>query len=133
MKVSGRYLLDTNVIVDFFKGDQAIRLNLGQGEFFIPSIVIGELYYGAYASGLVTKREKRLNELSSFLSIFPVLEVGEKTANHYGFIKSQLKSMGKPIPENDIWIAAMAIENGLPLVTRDHHFTNLPELIIEKW
>ncbi|MEM8569036.1 MAG: hypothetical protein AAGF85_21430 [Bacteroidota bacterium] len=55
-------------------------------------------------------RKKRLKEIAYFLEQYPIVEVSEKTANYYGQIKSQLKQMGKPIPENDVWIAALAKE-----------------------
>lgn len=66
MKVSGKLLVDTNIIVDFFKGNQTIRVKLAEEEIFLPSIVIGELYFGAYASGLVANRKKRLKEIAYF-------------------------------------------------------------------
>ena len=83
-QVSGRFLVDTNVVVDFFKGDQTIRMKLAEGEIFLPSIVIGELYFGAYASGVVANKKKRLKEIAYFLDNYPVLEVSETTAHHYG-------------------------------------------------
>lgn len=132
-QVSGRFLVDTNVVVDFFKGDQTIRMKLAEGEIFLPSIVIGELYFGAYASGVVANKKKRLKEIAYFLDNYPVLEVSETTAHHYGGIKSQLKSLGKPIPENDLWIAALAIEHDIALVTADQHFSHIKELETVAW
>ena len=97
------FLLDTNIIVDFFKGDPAIVSGLANSELFIPCIVVGELYFGAYASGIVRSREKRLKEIGYFVEHYPIVDVSEKTADYYGQIKSYLKQSGKPIPENDIW------------------------------
>ncbi|CAD5253905.1 tRNA(fMet)-specific endonuclease VapC [Imperialibacter sp. EC-SDR9] len=131
-QVSGRFLVDTNVVVDFFKGDQTIRMKLAEGEIFLPSIVIGELYFGAYASGVVANKKKRLKQIAYFLDNYPVLEVSETTAHHYGGIKSQLKSL-KPIPENDVWIAALAIEHDIALVTADQHFSHIKELETVAW
>ncbi|MEM6361664.1 MAG: type II toxin-antitoxin system VapC family toxin [Bacteroidota bacterium] len=127
------FLVDTNIIVDFFKGDPAIASNLAISELFIPSIVVGELYFGAYASSITYGREKRLKEIAYFLEQYPIVEVSEKTANYYGQIKSQLKQMGKPIPENDVWIAALAKEYNLPIASRDKHFEYVSELGITVW
>lgn len=73
-KVNGRFLVDTNIIIDFFTGDQAIRMNFAQGEIFIPSIVIGELYFGAFASGIVANRKRRLKDIAHFTENYPVPE-----------------------------------------------------------
>jgi tRNA(fMet)-specific endonuclease VapC len=56
-----------------------------------------------------------------------------RTAAEYGRVKVTLKAAGLPIPENDIWIAAYALEHGLPLATRDAHFAHVPGLIVEDW
>ena len=55
------------------------------------------------------------------------------TSRHYAIVKSYLKSKGTPIPENDIWIAALAKQHRLTLVTRDKHFNNIHELLLESW
>lgn len=128
-----RFLIDTNIVVDFFKGDRTINRNLSEGEIFISSIVVGELYFGAYASMLAKNRKKRLEEITLFISKYPILEVDEKTSDYYGQIKTQLKLSGKPIPENDIWIAAIAKEHDLPLVTRDNHFGHIEGLETIIW
>ncbi len=127
------FLLDTNIVVDFFKGDPAIANSLASSELFIPSIVVGELYFGAYASGIKHSREKRLKEIAYFVEQYPVVEVSEKTADYYGQIKSELKQLGKPIPENDVWIAALAKEYNLPIISRDQHFTHVPGLEVTAW
>ena len=127
------FLLDTNIIIDFFKGDPSITKSLANNELFIPSIVVGELYFGAYASGITHSREKRLKQITYFLEQYPIVEVAEKTADYYGQIKSQLKELGRPIPENDLWIVALAKEYNLPVVTRDKHFSQIPALEIVVW
>ena len=131
--MSGSYLLDTNIIVDFFKGDLIIAQYLKKERFFISSIVAGELCFGAYASGLVKNRAKRLEEIGFLLEVNSVLEVDQNTSGYYGQIKSQLKRLGKPIPENDIWIAAQCRQYGLVLVTRDHHFQHINDFESIAW
>lgn len=133
MKVSGRFLIDTNIIVDFFNGKQKIKTKLAKEEVFIPAVVIGELYFGAYASRVVVNREKRIKEVAYFLENYPVMEVSKTTAHHYGELKSYLKSVGKPIPENDIWIAALAIEHEMVLVSADQHFNHIKQLETVTW
>ena len=59
-----------------------------------------------------------------------VIEIGDMTAEHYSNIFLQLKISGKPIPTNDIWIAASAMENGMPLATFDKHFSNIQGLLL---
>jgi tRNA(fMet)-specific endonuclease VapC len=99
-------------------------------EIYHPSVVLGELYYGAYNS----KRQKdNLDKIDIYKNKIAILNQDENTAKFYGAIKTQLKQNGKPIPENDIWIAALAIQYGLTLVSRDKHFENIKELKIEKW
>jgi len=56
-----------------------------------------------------------------------------RTAAEYGRIKAALKATGTPLPENDVWIAAFAIERSLPLATRDAHFAHVPGLIVLDW
>ena len=61
------------------------------------------------------------------------MQISKTSAHHYGEIKAQLKSIGKPIPENDIWIAALAIEHGMDLVTADQHFNHIKKLQTVAW
>jgi tRNA(fMet)-specific endonuclease VapC len=129
--MSGKYLLDTNIAIALFAQERAIHQQLaGAVETFIPSIVIGELYYGAYKSVRVASNIERIDE---FTASNTILEVDTATAKEYGQIKSGLRAKGRPIPENDIWIAAIAKQYGLTLVTRDKHFEEVEGLAIEIW
>lgn len=125
-----RYLLDSNIIIDVFRGEAKTveRISLTQ-KLFVPVVVIGELYYGAYKSNQITRRiaeVKQLEELVTILNVTPV------TSQLYGEIKQRLYAKGKPIPENDIWIAAIAIEHGLVLITRDKHFEEVESVVLEQ-
>lgn len=62
-----------------------------------------------------------------------VLACDAETAQHYGQIKNRLRAKGKPLPENDIWIAALALQYGLVLVTRDAHFNKITSLSVVPW
>lgn len=120
-------LLDTNIIIDWFRGDEKTISFLNNFDFEIPVIVIGELFYGAENS---SKKEKHFEQIKSFIKEVSIINSTNETAKIYASIKSQLKQEGKPIPEIDIWIAAIAIENNKSLVTNDQHFTLIKGLKI---
>jgi tRNA(fMet)-specific endonuclease VapC len=130
MPASGDVLLDTSVVIPFFKGDQAIGGNLAGTTIYLPQIVLGELYCGAHLSSNPAKTH---GEIQNFLAAVTVLSSGVATAKHYGQIRAALARAGTPIPENDIWIAALAVEHGLPLAARDAHFQKIAGLQILKW
>jgi tRNA(fMet)-specific endonuclease VapC len=127
---SGRYLLDTNIVVAYLNNELAIRQKLTGIAAFVPVIVIGELCYGAYKSSRKASNLKQIRELQSLLTVLPCDTL---TADQYGQIKLALQTKGRPIPENDIWIAAFARQHGLTLVTRDDHFKYVDGLVIERW
>ncbi len=126
-----KYLLDTNIIIGLFAGDQNILLNIEKSkEIFVPSIVLGELFYGAELSA---KKTENLARLEKFAKACNVLSIDLGTAKSYGTIKSKLKTKGQPIPENDVWIAAIAHQHKLCLATRDAHFGFVEFVTVEKW
>ena len=129
--MSGRYLLDTNIIIALFADEAVVKNNLAQAnEVFIPSIVIGELCYGARKSGRVGANLARVDEL---VSNNTVLACDAETARQYGEIKNNLRLKGRPLPENDIWIAALGLQHNLILVTRDAHFQEIESLQVLAW
>jgi len=126
----GKILLDTNIIIAFFAGQKAVTQHVSQSELFVSSTVLGELHYGAWKSAHATANQARIEEFASSVS---VLNCDAETARRYGQIKDHLRLKGRPIPENDIWIAACAMQYGLPLATRDDHFGQVDGLPIETW
>jgi tRNA(fMet)-specific endonuclease VapC len=129
--MSGSYLLDTNIIIALFARDPNVEERLRQADsVYLPSIAIGELFYGSYKS---TRVEENLGRIESFAAQSAVLNCDSDTARHYGRIKDGLRRIGKPIPENDIWIAALTVQHDLRLVTRDAHFAEVGELTFENW
>lgn len=129
--MNGRYLLDTNIVIAIFADEAAVRQKLATaGEVFVPSVVLGELYYGARKSARVASNVARVDE---FAANNIVLVCDAETARQYGQIKDELRAKGRPIPENDIWIAAVAKQYQLTLVTRDGHFNGVDGLLIEVW
>jgi len=129
--VNGRFLLDTNIIIALFSKDPGIHGRIvNASEVFIPCIAVGELYFGAYNS---KKAKDNYALIDEFTLNNTVLPCNADTARRYGEIKSRLKEKGQPIPENDIWIAAIAEQYSLTLVTRDTHFEGIENLMIEVW
>lgn len=129
--MSGSYLLDANIVIALFASDTAVSEHLKSApEVFIPSIVIGELYYGARKSSRVKENTTRIDE---FVNSNAILGCDVETARRYGEIKAHLRQMGRPIPENDVWIAALALQHTLVLVSRDAHFRYLENLELEIW
>ncbi len=129
--MSGKILVDTNIIIALFAGEDSISERLAMAEeVFIASTVLGELYYGAYKSHKGKENLLRIDELAERTAI---LGCDRETARHYGFIKDNLRRQGRPIPENDLWIAACAQQHDLVLVTRDDHFKAITGLKLEMW
>ncbi len=130
--MSGKFLLDTNILIALFKHEKVIieKLSEQNNICYTSFITIGELYYGAFNS---FKIEENLLQLSKLRQVIPILKSSDTTSMLYGKIKTGLKKKGKPIPENDIWIAALAKEHDLILVTRDKHFEEIEDLKVEKW
>ncbi|MBI3328834.1 MAG: type II toxin-antitoxin system VapC family toxin [Nitrospinae bacterium] len=129
--MNGRFLLDTNIVIAIFAKDAGVQQHLAEEiAVFVPSIVLGELYYGAYKSARVAANIARISE---FAASNTVLVCGIATAQQYGQIKNGLRTKGRPIPENDIWIAAIAKQHQLTLVSRDAHFNDIEGLSVEAW
>jgi tRNA(fMet)-specific endonuclease VapC len=124
------YLLDTNAVIGMLKGQDGIKqLTFGR-KLYIPIIVVGELFYGARNSNRVNEN---LDKYRRFTQLYPILRIDEDTALIYAQIKHQLKLIGKPINENDYWIAALAMQHRLTLVTRDQDFQTIGGLLVVGW
>jgi tRNA(fMet)-specific endonuclease VapC len=124
-------LLDTNIVIELFKGNPAVVTFLeAQQTVDIPFAVLGELYLGAYKS---SNPKKHLQQIDAFLENCNVLIADDETANQYALIKSALLKKGKPIPENDMWIAAVSRQFDLQLHTQDKHFKEIEGLNLHSW
>ena len=129
--MNGKLLLDTNIVIALFKNDNLVIQKLAEAkETFISNITIGELYFDAYKSNKV---ESNIKQIDSFVASSVILNCDSTTAKYYGQIKHKLKVKGKPIPENDIWIAAIAMQYNLILVSRDKHLREIDDLSLHKW
>ena len=128
---NGRFLLDTNIIIALLEGDDAVLSNLDHAtEVFIPAVALGELFFGAAKSGRPSENTARVERFASGRSI---VSADFDVAREYGRLKQYLKKKGRPLPENDIWIAAAAKCHGMVLVTRDRHFQEVEDLHTVDW
>lgn len=131
MPPPGRYLLDTNVLIALIAGEAAVTAAVtAASAVFVPAIALGELFYGAQKSGRPLQNLQAVERLSAAAAVLPC---GVETARRYGELKARLRSAGTPLPENDIWIGALAVEHDLTLVSRDSHFAALPEITTVTW
>lgn len=129
--MSGRYILDTGIVASLFRGDAGVRDQIaGSDEIFVSSVTLGELFYGAFKS---QRTEDELKKIGEFAQVVRVLDCDSDTAEVYGRIKTALRMKGRPIPENDIWIAATAKQHDLALAMRDSHFDQVEGLTLASW
>jgi tRNA(fMet)-specific endonuclease VapC len=123
-----RLLLDRNGYRDFCMGERrAVDLLQRADEIHLPFVTLAALRSG-FACGTVARRNEAV--LVRFLNS-PRVRVAlatEETTHHYARLFFQLRKQGTPIPTNDIWIAALAVQHNLPLFTSDKHFDHLPQL-----
>ena len=124
-----RVAVDTNRLTDLFQGDAELAELLGTcEEVWIPLVALGEIKAGFYGG-----RQQQRNELllQKFLAktTVGVLLPSRETAEHYARLFVQLKRAGTPVPDNDLWIAALVLEHDVSLLTRDGHFDRIPQLL----
>jgi tRNA(fMet)-specific endonuclease VapC len=129
--MNGSYLIDTSVVVAYFRSDATVVPRLDAlGAVFLSAIVVGELYVGARKSTHVAANLAQIDQFAGRNSILPC---DAQTAFQYGLVRDALYRVGHPIPDNDIWIAATALPHTLTLVTRDAHFQHIVGLSVEAW
>ena len=113
-------ILDTNALSAAADDDPGVVAILSRAEqMVLPVIVLGEYRHGIAQS---RNRSSYENWLAGLLHDCMVLDIQEPTTHHYAEITLDLKRKGKPIPTNDIWIAALCRQHSLPLLSRDRHF-----------
>ena len=127
-----RIILDTSAYSLFIRGSTAATTVIQEADQIIFNpVVLGELYAGFIkGGGLQSNRAK----LKAFLSSHRVMvvDIDGETAEMYALIHNDLRRAGTPIPSNDIWIAASAMQHGLRLVTMDAHFDKVTQVLVEQ-
>jgi tRNA(fMet)-specific endonuclease VapC len=124
-------ILDTNALSAFIDGHPAIAARLAaEAQAAIPVIVLGEFRYGISGSRYRARYEQWL---ADHLPAFQILSITEPTAVAYARVRVSLKKAGRPIPANDVWIAALALQHRLRILSRDEHFDAVPGVRRETW
>jgi tRNA(fMet)-specific endonuclease VapC len=124
-------ILDTNAVSSLFTGISTLgEVLAGHPRHHLPVIVIGEYRFGLLQSRKRKHLEKLLHEL---IRESIVLDVDETTAEVYSRVREELRAKGRPIPENDVWIAALALQHAQAVVSRDEHFDSISELVRVGW
>src|SRR5438874_11790039 len=120
-----------NAVISLWAEEASVQQRLHSAtQVLLSSIVLGELYSGARKSAPARENLARVDDLATSI---PVLACDRGTAWHYGRIRELLRNKGRPIPENDMWIASTAQQYGLTLITRDEHFREVEGISLERW
>lgn len=124
-------ILDTNALSAFIDGDPAVGAVLRQASrAALPVIVLGEFGYGITESRHRAEYQKWLDR---HLPLFEILAVTDDTAVAYAAVRASLKRRGRPIPANDAWIASLAVQHQLPILSRDEHFDSVEGVVRHRW
>lgn len=124
-------LVDTSVVIRHFRQGGEISLRLESfSALYLPSIALGELFDGANRSA---RPEKQFTQIGTFVAAVSILPVDAETAVHFGRISAHLAAKGTPIPHNDMWIAACAMQWDLCIATSDEHYARIEGLKVEMW
>lgn len=124
-------ILDSNAVSALLGGDPALAERLANADrHHLPVIVIGEYRYGLLRS---RHRRNLALLLDSLVRESMILRVDETTAQTYAEVRDELRAHGRPIPENDVWIAALARQHDQAVVSRDRHFDAVKGLRVVGW
>ncbi|MFH1983603.1 MAG: PIN domain-containing protein [Pseudomonadota bacterium] len=131
----GVYLLDTNIVSYWMRGDAAVIARIrshSPSEMAMSAITFAEILYGIEKSPVrKNERTRKITEIASLLSLYPF---EEQAARHYAVIRSRLETEGLIIGERDLQIAAIASANAFSLVTHNtREFSRIPDLAVEDW
>lgn len=126
-----RILLDTSAYSAFMRGDSNIKSVIQAAEeIYLNSMVLGELITGFIRGKNERKNRKELQEFLTSPRV-GVLPVDQETSERYAVILCSLMEKGTPVPTNDVWIAASAMQYGLKLLTTDAHYKKISQIILE--
>ena len=125
-------LLDTNIVIAVLRKEARVQQALAAFDsIFLPATVVGELLYGAHNAQHPAKEMAKVESFLTSLDESAILPCDHATAQVYGWLKHQRARIGQPIPENDLWIAAIAYQYDLPLATRDAHFQEIDGITVD--
>jgi len=120
------YVVDTSAVVTYRRRNRNAYERFEEADLlYLPVVALGELFYGSYYA---QDPERSLSELDAILPVFSVVYADDETAQVFGQIKCLLRRRGTPLPENDVWIAAFALQRGMPLLGLDAHFASVEGL-----
>ncbi|MBM3701245.1 MAG: type II toxin-antitoxin system VapC family toxin [Actinobacteria bacterium] len=125
-----RLMIDTNIYIEYLRGNEQVKDILDFADIVAFGVIsVGEIFTGFYLS---ENEKKYFSEIEEFFNSSRLLiyDVDSETAEFYAKIVSELKSSCSPIPTNDIWIAALALQHGIKLLTMDNHFKKVPGLFL---
>ncbi len=126
-----KVMLDTSAYSAFLRGTEEAAQALREAdEIYLNPVVLGELYAGFAKGGREKKNRDILREFLASPRV-QVAVIDEETAERYAAIITYLWQKGTPLPTNDLWIAATAMQYGLKLITTDTHYRNVPQIIVE--
>jgi tRNA(fMet)-specific endonuclease VapC len=129
--MSGSAAIDTNAYIAVQRGDLAAAALLGSfTTLLLPVTILGEMVYGAAASARAARNRR---EVDQFAANCTLVETTAEIAERYAELRLHGRTIGRPIPDNDLWIAAACLVSGVPLITRDAHFAHLPLLNTLAW
>ncbi len=131
MKANGKIAVDTNAVIAFRAGVPEVCNLIKAAEIIlVPAPVVGELPYGALNSQRIQENQEAVHK---FLTHSVFIPTDENITARYASVRYKLRKIGRPIPENDIWIAAACLELDVPLLTRDAHLENVKGLNVLNW
>ncbi len=129
--MAGETALDTSLAIRYLNGNAiAVARVIALPNIVLSLPVVAELLFGAENSA---RSLQNLTRYLQFIEACVVVPMGRETATSYAQTRLTLKRKGRPIPENDIWIAAQCLERGWTLATNDQHFSYVDNLIVEQW
>lgn len=124
-------IIDTSAYSQLMQGREALRVRLEEADtVYVPATVLGELYAGFEMGSRPRENAALLGEFLEQPAV-TVVHTDDPVAQRYGKVVQQLRAQGTPIPTNDIWIAAAALETGSRLLAYDEHFEHVPGVIVE--
>jgi tRNA(fMet)-specific endonuclease VapC len=127
--VEVRVALDTNRLTDLFRGDTKLAALLEIcDEVWVPLFALAEIKAG-FLGGTKEHRNEALLQMFLAEETVDILLPDRETAEQYARLFVQMKRAGTPVPDTDLWIAALVLEHDLTLITRDQHFERIPQLL----